>query len=348
MRSTGLFLPYQKITSPDVPADGLFDRMLEQARHADGIGFDRLWLPEHHMVHYLQSPNPYMLAIQIGLNVQCRVGVMVTVLPLHHPVMVAEDIAVADNILGGRFEAGVGRGSYSQEFAHLQIDIAEGADRLAEGIDALLAIWDAEDSASYSGRFFQFEGAALWPKPVQRPHPPLWVAGRSGASIVRAAELGLNLATWPVTGPDSIVEEALQTFRSAQAPAPRVGDRQEFATMRMAYVSESEEAIDRALETILVNHRIGRYLHSDALGRMDSRGYVEPEPLPVEPSREELLQNLIVGSPEACRAKVERYARMGVDHLIVQMDFGLDQEETLASMNLFADAVLPAFYEAAA
>src|SRR4051812_33348526 len=105
-----IFLSYQRIHPPEAyQGQPLFEEKLDEAKLADELGYDLLWLPEHHLIHFMQCPSTLLLATQIGLNVKMRVGTMVSLLTYRHPLVTAGEIAVADQILGGRLELGVGR-----------------------------------------------------------------------------------------------------------------------------------------------------------------------------------------------------------------------------------------------
>lgn len=343
MLSFGFFVPYQVVGPPEsIGVDELYKQMLEQAVLADQYGFDRIWVPEHHLTHYLQAPSAFMTAIQVGLHVKCRVGTMVSILPYHHPLRVAGEIAVADQILGGRFEAGVGRGGYAYEFRHLGANFGESGQIFQESLQALTEILRAEQAASFHGKYVDFKDAAVWPKPLQNPHPPVWVAGRSTSTIELAARLGCSLATWPVMGPDSIIKGAIDTFRRA-TEASALKESQEFGVLRLAYVADEESELRSVTETIMQNHRIGRRLHHDWTTTIDANGYVAPERVRDEPTFETMRRNLVFGTTAECVTKLRSYEEMGVDHVMFQLSFGLRHEQTCRQIRKFGEQVLAVY-----
>src|SRR4051794_28381493 len=112
----GIFLSYNRIHRPSEYTTNIYEERLEQAMEADRLGYEIIWIPEHHMIHFFQVPSVAVLMTQVGLNVQCKVGAMV-VLPLYrHPLVTAGEVALVDNILKGRLEIGLGRGAYAYEF----------------------------------------------------------------------------------------------------------------------------------------------------------------------------------------------------------------------------------------
>ena len=116
-----------------------------------------------------------------------RLGTAVSVLPLHHPVRLAEAAATVDQLSGGRLDLGIGRGYQPGEFRGFGVDIAEKHDRFAEALDVLDRVWSTEGPVSHSGTFWSFEDAYPQPRPVQRPHPPLWLATDSPDGLAMCA-----------------------------------------------------------------------------------------------------------------------------------------------------------------
>jgi len=167
----GIFLSYQRIHPPEHYEDDLFEEKLAEAIEADRLGYDIVWVPEHHLIHFMQVPSIAVLATQIGMSVKCAVGTMVALLTYRHPLVTAGELALLDRVLGGRLELGVGRGAYEYEFERLGVPFKEGKDRFFEALDTLEKIWHSPDRAvSYEGRFASFDEAYVWPRPAQQPH----------------------------------------------------------------------------------------------------------------------------------------------------------------------------------
>ena len=116
MMTFGLFLSFMQIYEEQRGLD-MYKNMLELAILADDLGFDNVWVPEHHLIHYIPAPNALLVANQVGQYVKnATVGTAVVLLPFHHPLAIAGDIAATDNMLNGKFELGVARGAYKYEF----------------------------------------------------------------------------------------------------------------------------------------------------------------------------------------------------------------------------------------
>lgn len=168
----------------------IYAEILEQITWAEGIGYDDVWLTEHHFTEDGHAPSPLPQAAAIAVKTKkIRIGTGVLLLPLYHPVRVAEDCATIDILSGGRFELGVGVGYRVEEFAGLGIPREQRNGRANEGLEIIRRLWEGE-TVTYKGKYFQIENARLTPEPVQKPRPPIWVGGFAGAAVKRAARLG--------------------------------------------------------------------------------------------------------------------------------------------------------------
>ena len=177
----GVFLLLQ---SPDVqPSPTVYDNAIEQAELADKLGFNTVWLAEHHFSSYGYLPYPLMMAIKIAERTKSiRVGTAVLVLPLHHPIKLAEEIAMADQLTNGRIEIGFGRGYQEYEFDRLGVDINENREMFDESLEIISKALQ-EDTITYDGKYYQIPETAIFPRTIQNPHPPFWIAAQSPDSI---------------------------------------------------------------------------------------------------------------------------------------------------------------------
>ena len=161
------------------PSQEVFGRGVEIAQTADELGFDSIWCAEHHFSTYGYLSRPLMMANHIAAKTkQIRVGSAVVVLPLHHPLVVAEEIATADILSGGRLDVGLGRGYQPYEFQRLGHNLDESRARFEEAVDILMLAFQGEPF-SYDGEFYQFDETSIFPTPIQDPHPPIYVVGQS-------------------------------------------------------------------------------------------------------------------------------------------------------------------------
>jgi flavin-dependent trigonelline monooxygenase, oxygenase component len=340
-----VFLAYQRTGHPDDYARPPFPEKLAEAKVADAWGAHTIWVPEHHLIHFMQTPSTLLLATQMGLSTSARVGTMVSLLNYRHPLVSAGEIAVADHILEGRLELGVGRGAYEYEFEILGIPFAEGKARFNEALRAHEAIWHSPDAAvAFDGEFTSFTSAYVWPRPYQEPHPPVWIAAMTEPTIEQAVRDGYHVTNWPFLRDMDRVRAVCDLFHGTREALGVARDEQKLGILRGAWVGETEEDAARHVETALVNHRINQRLHHFTQ-KADPRGYVEPEPLESEPSAEEIYENLVMGTPDQVLEKLQAYEDAGADELLLMFDFGAPHEEVLASMKLFGDEVMPRWRE---
>jgi alkanesulfonate monooxygenase SsuD/methylene tetrahydromethanopterin reductase-like flavin-dependent oxidoreductase (luciferase family) len=168
----------------------VYAETLDQIAWAETIGYDDVWLTEHHFCADAHAPSILPLAAAVAVRTKTiRIGTAVLLLPLHDAVRVAEDGATIDVLSNGRFELGVGIGYRPQEFAGLGFKRSDRAGRTDEGLQIIRRLWEGE-TVDFTGEHYRIAGAKLAPLPVQRPRPPLWVGGFAPASARRAARLG--------------------------------------------------------------------------------------------------------------------------------------------------------------
>lgn len=168
----------------------LYAEVIEQIEWCESIGYDDVWLTEHHFCDDGHAPSPLVIAGAIAMRTKrMRIGTGVLLLPLYDPVRVAEDGATVDVLSGGRFELGVGIGYRGEEFLGLGIPREARGGRANEGLEIIRRLWEGE-TVTFHGKHFHVEGAKVTPEPVQRPRPPLWVGGFSKPAIRRAARYG--------------------------------------------------------------------------------------------------------------------------------------------------------------
>jgi alkanesulfonate monooxygenase SsuD/methylene tetrahydromethanopterin reductase-like flavin-dependent oxidoreductase (luciferase family) len=310
----------------------VYEEQLEQMRLADEIGFDSVWLTEHHFSsvpyvpdvpgEYCVSASPYALACAVSqVTKNVRIGSAVKVLPLENPLRTAEDVAMADILSGGRIDFGVGNGYRSYEFEGLRIPIEEKVGRFREALDVILGVWTTEEF-SHKGKYFDIPRLTLVPRPVQKPHPPVWVATRLGTQEVidYAASRGFRLlCAW---APRKELRVTHDQLRDAQS---RLGIEDEFVftCLRHVFVGESDAAAKRDGEKY-----VEYYMNSTALFR---------------PVGEHERSEMIFGGPQTCIEKLQQLCEeAGVNNLICWMNFGgLPQTMVEGSMRRFTEEVMP-------
>ena len=201
--------PYEGTT---VDENRLYKETLEQCVFAEEMGFDSLWLVEHHfLTGFSGSPCPEVIFGALSqITKRIKIGFGVSILPYHHPVRVAERVAMVDQLTDGRVEFGTGR-SNAYEQLGLGVDPRDTRDLWEESITMIPQIWQA-DEFSWEGRFWNVPPRRVLPKPFQKPHPPMWLACTQPASYDLAAEKGLGVLLSAATIPD-VLADHVKTYR---------------------------------------------------------------------------------------------------------------------------------------
>ncbi len=332
----------------------LFQETLEELTLADELGFHGAWLVEHHfMPAYAHSSAPAVfLAAAASRTRHLRLGHAIVPLPYHHPIQVAEALATLDLVSGGRVDFGFGRGFSPLEYETFGVPMGESRSRTEEALAVLRAFF-AGGPLSFHGRHFQFHDLNVVPRPVQRPHPPLWMAAVSPESFDIAARLGVGALVGPFK-PWFMIREDIARYRRAwrehQAdPAP--GANGALAMTVGIYCHEdrrqARREAKRAMEWFYGNlldqtapilqrlydgyeyyrrmapaHRIFR--HAVHLRALEAMGMV------------------VVGDPAHCRARLQALIDDGVDRLLLAVGAGaMPSERVRASLRLLAAEVLP-------
>lgn len=175
------------------PFTDVYRDELQLAGACEDLGYDTVWLTEHHFTPDGYSPSVLTLAAAVAARTsRIRIGFNLLLLPLHNAVRLAEDIAALDILSGGRIDVGVGQGYAPHEFAGFGIPLHERLGRFREGLDVLEGLW-TNDTFSYDGTHYRITDAHLSPRPVQQPMPPLWIGATSKPGIRRAGRRGAHL-----------------------------------------------------------------------------------------------------------------------------------------------------------
>ena len=333
--------------SPSVrPHSEIYARGLEIAQAAEALGYDGIWLAEHHFSNYGYLSRPLIMATHLAAKTsRIRIGTAVVVLPLHNPLMVAEEAATIDLLSEGRFDLGLGRGYQQYEFQRLGLDLKDSRARWEEAIEIVTRAF-TEDSFSFQGEHFSFPETTVLPKPYQKPHPPIWVVGQSPESIDGAVRRGFNVVTGGAAFPIGRIEERREQFDDAVLRHAREGQLQ-FGIQQKIYVTESEDEAEKMAEHGLWNMRVSLSLR---LGREQvERGRVTDVPIENEPSIQELVdRHFLFGTPDTVSEKLIRLQeKLQLDHLNCDFWLGdMPQDKVLRSMEMFAEHVMPRVQEA--
>jgi alkanesulfonate monooxygenase SsuD/methylene tetrahydromethanopterin reductase-like flavin-dependent oxidoreductase (luciferase family) len=335
MRFGAHILPtYAPELDGSVPA--YYGRLFEQIIEFEKLGFHQAWVTEHHFGGYggiLPHP-PTFLAAAAGKTSRIRLGVAVAVLPLHDPLELAESYAMADVVSGGRLDFGIGKGSEPVEYRKFGARRDEATQRFKESAEVIRQAW-SDDPVNFHGEFFRYENVNILPKPVQRPHPRIWVgATRTEETFREAGEKGYELMTVPFVHPSTgAMRELVKIYRDALSRAGHDFVGREVLGKFHVYVSDSYERGVREAGPYMKNYSDihksvdpDRKLTNRDIGADMARGFI------------------IVGDPERCRDTIQRWhEEAGITTFSGTFHFGgMPQEMALKNMRLFAERVMPA------
>lgn len=179
------------------PLEEVYSRALERIEIMDRTGFDAVWLAEHHFTTFSVCPSVHMLGVAAAARTKTlKIGTAVSLAALYHPLRLAEEVALLDVLSGGRVCWGAGRGFAPSEFNAFGVPPAESADRFREAVEIVLKAW-TQDRLSHESTHFRFDNVEVLPKPLQRPHPPVWMAATSTPAIDWAASRGFSIMMDP-------------------------------------------------------------------------------------------------------------------------------------------------------
>jgi len=328
-----------------LPLPDLYEQRLQYLEYADEAGFFCYHLAEHQCTPLGMAPSPgVFLSAAIQRTHRIHLGPLVYLLPLYNPLRLAQEICMLDHMSRGRLEVGVGRGVSPYELAFYNVTPPEARAMFREALDILTAGL-THGEVSYTGKYFSFKPVRLHIEPFQRPYPPLWYPTDNTDSITWLAQQGLNTIThYP---PMTTMRELFDLYKgvwqahltdpnrlNAHVPQPRYG------IVRHIYVAETDaqalQEAKAAFADFIYNFNYLRMVNGDTGARA---AYLAD----FDARRAEGLH--IVGSPETVTQQVREHIRLtGSNYVVGSFFFGtLTHEQTLRSLRLFAEEVIPAF-----
>ncbi len=311
-----------------------YDEILDEIVYAEELGYDHIWITEHHFIDDGYTPSVLPIAAAIArLTKRVRIGTWVLLLPLHNAIRVAEDAATVDILSNGRLDLGVGLGYKIEEFEAFGVNRRHRASIMDESLEIITRTM-AGESVTLDGRHYQVKDVKITPPPLQQPFP-LWVGARSEAAARRAARFKANL----MIVADRPVYEAW-----ANALREQGDDPSEFEVLLSAggYVSDDPEALWEELKP----HQ--RYLR-DTYGKWysDASDLGEQDPLGqfLNDTDEDLRARFVAGTPEEVAEAIERTLDwIPADHIITSpVPPGASRDLARRSIELFAQEVMPRF-----
>ncbi len=351
-----LYCPKSAVDAGPEPELVEHTRLLDEVtwtRAADRAGFKYTWATEHHFLEEYShlSANESFLAYLAGVteNIHLGSGIINITPPVNHPARVAERVAMIDHLSGGRFEFGTGRGSSTTEQAGFGIDDPELTKAMFdEALPQIVRMWQ-EDDYSYEGRFFSMPPRNVLPKPLTRPHPPLWVAAGNPSTFEKAGRMGLGVLCFGISDPEAL-KPLIEMYKTAVQDAEPVGayvNDNIMVTTQMLCLEDGGRAKQIATEMTTGYHTSNLFRYLDTFPRPD--GIPEWPALIPEPTLDQIEQAverglMAIGSPEEVDRCVARYESTGADQLVFGMlSTTMPVEVAVEAVETFGRHLIPAY-----
>src|SRR3984893_15446179 len=325
---------------------------LEQACAAETLGFDSEWLTEHKLTAEAGDFDALPLAAATAAGTpRVRIGSAVIQLALRHPIRLAVQLALLDNLSRGRLDVGVGRGTLYNEYEFVGYGLRsdDSRERSAEALEVLTRAWN-EERFVHHGKFFQASFPALRPRVYQRPHPPIWRSVVTPASFAECGRQGVPILTSRL--PLGTIPERLRLYEEGLAAGGHPARlREDVAVWRHVYVAPSRAQAEEELAETLAPTRRNMLEARAANNPQDYRvdpavinPFNDPRVSEDEAVRFSLGTGALYGTPAEVAEQVAAVREAGVHHVLAQMSFGyLGHARIMQSMRRFGAEVMPAF-----
>jgi len=327
----------------------IYHEAVEQIQYAEELGFDAVWLAEHHFTRFGIIPSAIPFATYVAAHTKTiRIGTGVSVLTFHNPIFMAEETAMLDVLSNGRLDFGVGRGQVVYEYNNFKVEYDSRTQRFQEIVDIILGLWSTP-GFTYHGKYYTVDDMTIAPVPVQRPHPPMYLAvSRTPGSVEVAVSRNLPVLTSANTPDEDVLGIRSLYFErcAAVGKRPLVEDMPFF---RLTHVAEDEKQareIPRASLTWVRDlNSLRRTLTGGSEIYMDLEHWRRTRTVQVPAYETELQTTAYFGTPEQLVQRLrwlqEKYH---VQYFGADMGFGkMQHADVMRSMELFAREVMPKF-----
>ncbi|HUN59884.1 MAG TPA: LLM class flavin-dependent oxidoreductase [Candidatus Binataceae bacterium] len=314
----------------------VIDEIVAEARAAEASGWDGCFITEHHQQEDGYLPNPLLMAGLVAMKTQrIKVGTCVLLLPLYHPVRVAEDCAIVDQASDGRLILSIGVGYQQHDFDAFEVPISARVARTEEGLEIVRRSWKGE-RFSFDGAQFKLKDTLVTPAPFQAGGPPVWMASWTPPGLRRAARIADGWIADPVQSLP-VIKGFAERYR---AECTKLGRKPYICLMRDAVIADSMAAAEAASAPTMTTHRFyfkyGAYVPDDYIKDVKS-----PEEFSFKTAAKD---RLIVGSPKDCLDQLQMWQEaIRPDYLIlrIRQPGGPSHETAVAAIRTFGESVIP-------
>jgi alkanesulfonate monooxygenase SsuD/methylene tetrahydromethanopterin reductase-like flavin-dependent oxidoreductase (luciferase family) len=321
-----------------------FAQALEQVVDAERWGLDAIWLAEIHQQparSVLSAPLTVASAIA-GRTSRIKIGTGVQVLPLCHPLRLAEETATIDQISRGRLLLGAGRSGNPRSYAAYGVPYSESRERFYETLEILKLAW-SQPSFSYAGKYYSFNDARAVPRPYQQPHPPIRIAGASEDTFPLLGALGYPLFVAVRSGSLSALAPDLKAYRDAYSAAGHPGRGEVYLRLSLHLAETDAQAQEEAEPSMMQGYRS---LTTRLEGSPNARRRAELETVRTITYEQVLRDKVVVGSPERVTDRLRQlHEELGIDGILAELNFGslVPPQQMMQSLRLLCERVRPHF-----
>jgi len=334
---------------PDVDKDIglLMRRWLDLLSESEAMGFDFLWANEHHFDSYggmIPSPSTFLAALS-QRAAHARLGTSIIVLPLHNPIMIAEQLAMVDLMSGGRVEFGIGRGFVEFDYDRLGVARDDAQERMYEQLEVILKAWSGEPF-THEGKYYSYPKVEVWPRPEQRPHPPIWLScSRTPSSFEHAGRMGYSILTIPYIMELDALGDMIQIYRDAWTKAGHPPGEWRIGSHFHCVLSEDRDEA-RAIGGEAWRRYAEATTHTRDRERMDRTGTAgPPKGGPPPPDIDKMVagcRTVACTPDETVELLAQAQDKLGMTHCDCTFLFGgVTYEQAQRSLGLFANKVIP-------
>lgn len=324
----------------------LYDEFIALCEIADRGGMHAIWTGEHHAMDFTIAPNPFVNIADLARRTSnVRLGTGTVIAPFWHPIKLAGEAAMTDIIADGRLDVGIARGAYSFEYERLMpgLDAWGAGQRMRELIPAVKGIWRGD--YAHDGEFWKFPSTTSAPKPLQKPHPPIWVAARDPNSHEFAVANGCNVQCTPLANGEAEIASLMERFTAACAKAPTM-PRPKIMLLLHTYVGTDQADIDQAARELGVYYNYffawfknQRPIRQGLIEQLSEQELAENTNL----APETMKANMPVGTADEVVRRLKVYEGLGYDEYSLWIDSGMSFARKKASLERFIADVMPAF-----
>jgi alkanesulfonate monooxygenase SsuD/methylene tetrahydromethanopterin reductase-like flavin-dependent oxidoreductase (luciferase family) len=321
-----------------VPLETVYERAFQRIDVMEQTGYDAVWLAEHHFSTYSVCPSIHIMGTHIAARTErLRIGTAVSLAPFYHPLRLAEEVALLDVLSGGRVNWGAGRGFDPTEYRTFGIDFKDSYSRFREGVDVVVQAWKNE-RLTYHGEHHHFDDVEVLPKPLQQPHPPVWLAATSPDALRWCAQNGYTVLMDPHASHDDIrVKRALYAEEIEKAGHSMEGRVIPMArNIALGNTQEEAEAIARRGAQFM----FGSYLPK-GVGSADKEKSIDFSAIGGQADEDTVAQYardvVICGTPEKVIDDLQEFAET------LPLEYLMCTPLSHSSFELFTEKVLPHF-----